>query len=73
MDVRKSGTLSEEDLRLWTKAILAKKYPGIPFDEENFKKGFAKLDTTKDGKINIVDIRHIVKNKVLKENLYFEN
>ena len=73
MDVRKKGVLTKEDLRAWTKAILTKKHPGVPFNEENFQKGFAMLDQTKDGKITIEDIRQITLNKVKEENLYFNS
>ena len=50
-----------------------KKFPGVPFSEEDFQKGFAAIDTTKDGKVNIDDIRDITMNKVKKENLFFEH
>ena len=42
----------------------------IPFSEENFQKGFRMMDTTKDGKVDIQDIRMITLNKVKRENLY---
>ena len=47
-----------------------KKFPGVPFSEENFQKGFRMMDTTKDGKVDIQDIRMITLNKVKRENLY---
>ena len=65
-----ASDLTIADLRTWTKAIMDKKYPDKPFSEENFLKGFARLDVNKDGRINIEDIKIIVLKKVKKENLY---
>ena len=60
-------------MRTWTKAILLKKFPGVPFSEEDFQIGFSALDTNKDGKINIDDIRDITMKKVKEENMFFEH
>ena len=65
-----TNDLTREDLRMWTKAIMDKKYPGKEFNEANFEKGFSRMDVNKDGKINIEDIKIIVLKKVKKENLY---
>ena len=72
MDVKRKGVLSKEDLRTWTKAILSKKYPGVPFDEESFEQGYRLMDSNKDGLINVEDIKEMVKAKVIRENLYVE-
>ena len=64
------GELSRDDLRKWTQAIMAKKYPDKKFDEASFEKGFARLDANRDGSVNIEDIKLIVLKKVKKENLY---
>ena len=53
--------------------MLAKKFPGVPFDEEAFEKGYATLDNNKDGLINHEDIKNIVEAKVKKEGLYFDH
>ena len=63
-------TLSKDDMRMWTKKMLELKYPNIPFNEENFQKGFAHMDVDKNGKLTIKDIKLIVLAKVKKENLY---
>ena len=47
-----------------------KKFPNVPFSEEDFQKGFANLDTTKDGFINIDDIRLITRRKIVHHGLY---
>ena len=60
-------------MRVWTKAILQKKYPNVPFDEEAFLKGFKMLDATSDGKVNRDDIRKITINRLKRESLYSEN
>ena len=73
MDTNRKGVLTQEDLRSWTKAILHKKYPGVPFSEEHFQLGFSAMDTTKDGKVDIDDIYLITLNKVKKENLFIGN
>ena len=70
MDTKKNGKLEKEDLRSWCKAILAKKFPGVQFSEEHFQKGFNMMDFTKDGKVDISDIRAYTLNKVKRENLY---
>ena len=45
MDInKKGGTLSKDDLLKWTKAILQKKYPDVPFCEESFEKGYRLMD-----------------------------
>ena len=49
-----------------------KKFPGVPFSEENFQKGFRMMDTTKDGKVDIQDIRMITLNKVKRESFHWE-
>ena len=67
---RHSDRISKDDLRTWTKAIMQKKYPDKEFNEKYFEKGFARIDVNKNGKIDINDIRQIVKKKVKKENLY---
>ena len=56
--------LTKDDLRAWTKAILKKKHPGVQFSEEHFLKGFQKLDSNKDGILNIEDLKIIVLEKV---------
>ena len=66
----KPGELTKEDLRAWTKAIMAKKYPNREFSEEHFEKGFQKMDMDKDGRLNIDDLKLIVLEKVKKEKLY---
>ena len=68
----KPGELTKDDLRAWTKAIMAKKYPNKEFSEEWFEKGFQKLDMDKDGTLNIEDLKIIVLEKVKRENLYAE-
>ena len=70
IDVNKKGYISQEDMRAWTKAILTKKFPNMPFSEEAFQKGFGELDTTKDGQVNIDDIRMITMKKINQQNLY---
>ena len=65
-----SGELSRDDLRRWTQAIMAKKYPDKKFSEAAFEQGFNKLDANRDGQVNIEDIKLIVMKKVKKENLY---
>ena len=52
---------------------MEKKYPGKKFSEEAFEQGWMKLDVTRDGKINIDDIRLIVERKVKRANLYVKN
>ena len=49
----RTNELTKDDIRLWTKAIMAKKYPEKTFSEEDFEKGFRTLDKNKDGKINL--------------------
>merc|ERR1712183_272599 len=44
-----SDTLTRDDLRVWTKAIMVKKHPNLEFDEKAFEKGFQSLDQDKDG------------------------
>ena len=66
----KTGELSRNELRTWTKHIMAKKHPGSKFNEEMFDKGFKTMDVNKDGTINIEDIKMIVINKCKKEKLY---
>ena len=73
MDVKRNGNLSKDDLRTWTKAILSKKYPGVPFCEKSFEQGYRLMDKNKDGLINIEDIKDIVKDKVKAEKLYSGN
>ena len=65
-----ANELTKKDLRNWTKTIMAMRHPGKEFSEENFEKGFARMDVNKDGKVNLEDIRIIVLKKVKKENLY---
>ena len=48
-----SDTLTRDDIRVWTKAIMAKKHPDVPFDENAFEKGFQSLDQDKDGKVTV--------------------
>ena len=62
--------LTKDDLRAWTKAILAKKCPDREFSEVHFERGFQKLDMDKDGRLNIEDLKLIVLEKVKRENLY---
>ena len=66
----KSGNLSIEDLRSWTKSIQQKLHPGTQFSEEAFMKGFAMLDRNKDGQLNIDDIIIIVRAKCIKTDTY---
>ena len=73
MDISKRGDISKEDLKSWTKAILNKKFPGVPFDEEAFEKGYNRMDTNKDGIISREDVRIITINKLKRENLFFDN
>ena len=68
--MRPCNLISKNDLRVWTKAIMAKKYPDKEFSEKHFEKGFDTMDVNKDGKIDIEDIRLIVMKKVKTENLY---
>ena len=49
---------------------MAKKHPDVKFSEEAFQQGFRKLDTNKNGRIEIEDIKLIVMKKVKRENLY---
>ena len=63
-------TISRDDMRTWTKKMLELKHPGVPFNEENFEKGFVQMDVDKNGKLTIKDIRLIVLAKVKKANLY---
>ena len=65
-----STVLTKDDIRKWTKTIMEKKFPGKPFSEKHFERGFKTLDTNKDGKIKFDDIRSVVLKKVQKENLY---
>ena len=60
-------------MRVWTKQILAWKHPNVPFNEENFEKGFKWMDVNKDGRLDEIDIREIVMKKVKKEGLYAGN
>ena len=69
----KSSDLRKQDIKAWTKKILHKKHPGKKFSEEAFEQGWMKLDVTRDGKINIDDIRLIVERKVKRANLYVKN
>ena len=61
--MNKKGCISQEDMRAWTKAIMNKKFPNVPFNEEAFQKGFGELDTTKDGSVTIDDIKMITMRK----------
>ena len=49
----RSGELSKNELKTWTKAIMAKKHPNMKFDEKMFEKGFSLLDVNKDGFVNL--------------------
>ena len=66
----KGNNLTKDDLKLWTQAIMKKKFPGVPFCEQSFERGFRFMDSNKDGVVNVEDIKEIVKAKVIKENLY---
>ena len=65
-----NSDLTQDALRKWTQAIMAKKHPDVKFSEEAFQQGFRKLDTNKNGRIEIEDIKLIVMKKVKRENLY---
>ena len=65
-----STVLTKDDIRKWTKSIMEKKFPGKAFSEKHFESGFKTLDSNKDGKIMLDDIRSVVLKKVKKENLY---
>ena len=60
-------------MKVWTKQILEKRHPGVPFHEANFDKGFKWMDVNKDGKLDICDIKIMVLKKVKKEGLYIGN
>ena len=66
----KSGVISKQEIKTWTKQIMAKKYPNREFDESMFEMGFSKLDVNNDGKISLEDIKLIVLNKCKREGLY---
>ena len=66
----KKEFITKNDMRVWTKKIMEKKHPGIPFSEKMFEKGFARIDVDKDGKITLNDVKIITLAKVKKENLY---
>ena len=62
--------VSKQEMRVWTKKIMEKKYPNKEFSEVAFERGFTKLDVDKDGELTVKDIKAIVLNKVKRENLY---
>ena len=49
---------------------MEKRHPGVPFNDENFEKGFKWLDVNKDGRLDSDDIKIMVLKKVKKEGLY---
>ena len=67
---RSKTQLTKNDLRTWTKQIMAKKHPDKEFSEEMFERGFRVMDVNKDGRLDLDDIRLMVLKKVQKENLY---
>ena len=71
IDNHKRGVITQDDMRRWTQAIMAKKCPDVKFSEEMFQKGFASLDKNKSGTIDLEEIRSITLKKVQKENLYY--
>ena len=70
IDNHRTGVITQDDMRRWTIAIMAKKHPNAKFSEEMFQKGFARIDKNKSGTIDFEEIRRITLKKVKKENLY---